>query len=145
LKNAKPQAANPQEGDTVASVTMGLGVLLIGLGVGTYVYISADTDKPSITALIPAFFGVAFLILGALGRSDRLRKHAMHLAAMVGLIGFILAGYRAFPSVICYLIGEEVPRPAAAVETTLMAILCAVFVVLCVRSFVAARRARRGA
>jgi hypothetical protein len=136
--DVKPQAAIYREEITVSSVSMGFGVVLIALGVGTYVY----TDRASITALIPAFFGVAFLVLGALGRSDRLRKHVMHLAAMLGLVGFLLAGYRAFPSVMCYLAGEEVPRPAAAVETTLMAILCAVFVVLCVRSFVASRRAR---
>ena len=44
-------------------ITIGFGVLLILLGVGSYI----GTGMTSLTALIPAFFGVAYLYLGLHG------------------------------------------------------------------------------
>lgn len=41
-------------------ITIGFGILLILLGVGSYM----TTATSSFTALIPAFFGVAISVLG---------------------------------------------------------------------------------
>jgi hypothetical protein len=94
-----------------------------------------------VTALIPAFFGVVLVMLGWLATNERYRKHAMHVAAMVGLLGF-LGTVGGLAGLLALLSGGEVQRPAAVVAQSLMAILMAIFVGLCVRSFVAARRAR---
>jgi hypothetical protein len=126
----------------VAPIAIGLGVVLIVLGVGGYFYI----DRTSVTALIPAFFGAVFVVLGVLAVNDRFRKHAMHLAAMLGLIGLVVPAIRGFPKLIALLSGEDMQRSAAAaaVINSAMAVLCGVFVVLCIRSFIAARRSRSG-
>jgi hypothetical protein len=117
--------------------TMVFGVALIALGVVGYV----GTAAVSITALIPAIFGAVLVVLGWVAVNERYRKHAVHLAAAVALVGFI----GAVPGLIGIwdlISGAEVQRPAAVVSQSFMAILMAVFVGLCVRSFVEARRAR---
>ena len=117
--------------------TVALGILLIILGLAAYL----GTGRSSATALIPAFFGLPLLVLGLLGHKDHLRKHAMHAAAGLALIGFLgtVSGlYEAF----VLLGGGAVERPAAAVVQALMALMCAIFIALSIRSFVHARRSR---
>jgi hypothetical protein len=118
----------------VARITIGFGVLLIALGLAGYF----ATGMVSWTALIPAFFGLPLAGLGALALNQYLRKHAMHLAAMIGLLGFIGG---AFSLVRPLLKGSDI-KPVAASMQALMALACAVFVGLCVKSFIDARRAR---
>jgi hypothetical protein len=117
---------------------MGLGAVLILLGLGGYV----STGREHPTALIPAYFGAAFFALGWLGRNDRLRKHVMHAAAALALIGFLVPGIMAVPKLVKLASGNEVERPRAVVLQAVMAVLCGVFVGLCVRSFITARKAR---
>lgn len=38
------------------------------------------------TALIPAYVGVVFVILGVVGFKESLRKHVMHVAAALALL-----------------------------------------------------------
>jgi hypothetical protein len=121
----------------VAQTTIGFGIALIALGVIGY----AATSFASATALIPAIFGLLLLILGLLARNERYRMHAMHGAAVIALIG-LLGSIRGVGGGVRLLLGGEVARPAAAISQTLMAILLAVFIGLCVRSFVEARRQR---
>ncbi len=120
----------------MAPVAMVFGILLTVLGlVG---YFGAEPEKQSVTALIPAFVGVPLLVLGILGLQERLRKHAMHLAAALGLLGFLGAGGRLAMSAM----KDDFTWGTAQVSQALMAALCAVFVGLCVKSFRDARRAR---
>ena len=114
------------------------GVLLILLGFAGW----AGSGMESPTALIPAVFGLLLCIAGALARKESRRKHAMHAAAMIGLLGFLgsASGLAELPAL---LGGGEVARPAATASKSVMAILSAIFVALCVRSFVQARRARQ--
>lgn len=121
----------------MARATIGFGVALIALGVVGYV----GTEAVSITALIPAVFGAVLVVLGWVALNERSRKHAMHLAAAVALVGFVGAapGLMGLWNVMA---GAEVQRPAAVLSQSVMAILMAVFVGLCVRSFVEARRSR---
>ena len=119
-------------------ITILYGLLLAALGGGFYLALAPT----SMTALIPTFFAIPVLVCGVIARQPNLRKHAMHVAAMLGVLG--LGG--GIPGAIKLLKaagGAELARPAAALEQALMAGLSLVFVVLCVRSFVAARRARQ--
>ena len=121
-------------------MTIALGVVLVALGAIGYF----ATDRQSVTALIPAFFGAVFLVLGAVARSPGARKHAMHVAAALGVLG-VLGTARGLIGFFRMLGGAEVARREAVIAQAVMCVLCLVFVVLCVRSFVAARRSRTSA
>ena len=103
---------------------------IVGYGYGLYI------GSASLTALIPAVFGVVLMILGhAAHAKESLRKHLMHAAVVVGLLGFILPVARLIPR------ATELTLSAAVVSQLAMALLCLVFVVLGIRSFIAARQA----
>ena len=123
----------------MAPVSIGFGVVLIVLGVVSFIVTAGEHYPP--TSLIPAGFGVVLLLLGVIALKERMRKHAMHLAAMVGLVGFLIPAVMALPKLPALLNGTA-PRPAATVEQLIMAALCLLFVLLCVRSFIIARRNR---
>lgn len=107
------------------------------LGVGSYVL----TNAVSLTALIPAAFGLVLVATGVIAQNDRLRMHAMHAAVVVALVGF-LGSVRGLLGIGKVLDGTAV-RPAAIVAQTIMALLTLAYVVTAVRSFVRARAARR--
>ena len=93
------------------------------------------------TALIPAIFGVVFCLLGWLAGNERYRKHALHAAVLVGVVGF-LGSASGLAGLMRLIAGTGVERPAAVVSQSVMAVVMAVFVALCVKSFVNARRQR---
>ena len=68
----------------MAKLTIVYGVIFIIMGLYGYFGISSE----SITALIPAFFGVPMLILGWFGLNEKYLKHTMHVAAVLNLLGF---------------------------------------------------------
>ncbi|HYB93467.1 MAG TPA: hypothetical protein VEC39_00740 [Vicinamibacterales bacterium] len=111
------------------------GLLLIVLGVASYVV----TGRTSITAMIPAFFGAALVICALIARNEAARKHAMHAAVALGLIGALAALGRAVPAAI----SGGVSRPAV-ISQIVMGVLLLVYVAKGVQSFAAARRARSG-
>jgi heme A synthase len=116
---------------------MVFGAALIALGVIGYV----GTAAVSITALIPAIFGAVLAILGWLALNERYRTRALHVAAVIALVGLL----GAVPGLIglwTLISGAEVQRPAAVVSQSVMAVLMAVLVGLYLRSFIDARRAR---
>ncbi len=121
----------------MAVTTIVFGLALMVLGVGSYL----ATDAVSVTALIPAFFGAVLEGLGWLALNERMRKHAMHAAVALGLVGF-LATARGLLTLPALLSGADVARPAAVREQAAMAALMAIYVALGVRSFILARRAR---
>ena len=92
----------------------------------------------SVTALIPVIFGLPLLVLGLLARSEPMRKHAMHVAATIALVGCAGALFSLMRTPVA-------PRAAMAVfSQAAMVVLTAVFVGLCVKSFIDVRRARAG-
>ena len=119
----------------MAPYTVGVGVLLVALG--AWGYLGAAEEHRSGTALIPAYLGLALVLLGLLAFKDSLRKHVMHAAAALGLVGLLASGGRLAARLAG---GGTLDR--AALASGGMALLCAVFVALCVNSFVQARRAR---
>lgn len=121
----------------MSKVAIITGALLSLLGIVFFVLAS----ERSFTALIPLIFGVPIFGSGLVARDETKRKAAMHGAVFFGLLGFLgsLMGASKWPKL---LAGQPVERPLAGWETLIMAIICGIFVVLCVRSFIAARRAR---
>lgn len=93
------------------------------------------------TALIPAVFGVLLILVGLVALKPNLRMHAMHGAALVALLG-VLGGFgRAVPALM-----KEGEKSMVAISSQLaLGALCAIFLVLCVKSFIDARRARKAA
>ncbi len=121
----------------MAKLTIVLSIIFILLGLIAYFGLSAE----SVTALIPTFFGIPFLILGLLAQNENYYKHAMHGAAALALIGF-LGTINGLFQFISMLTGTQVERAEAVTVQALMAILCLFFVILSVKSFIEARRAK---
>ena len=116
-------------------VSIWTGIILAVLGVGSYF----TTGAASPTALIPAAFGIVFILLGFIARKETLRKHAMHGAALLSLLG-IAGSAGGVLSTLTLLGGGTVERPEAAVAKAAMTVICIVFLVLAIRSFINARR-----
>jgi hypothetical protein len=120
------------------AITLIYALLLIGLGLIGYF----GTSTGSVTALIPTFLGIILLILGLLGRRESARRHAMHFAAALGLVG-LLGSARGLPQAIRLIGGDTVARPEAAVAQAVMAALSLIYLIFCVMSFIGARRGRK--
>jgi len=119
------------------SVSITCGIVLILIGVLGYVY-GLMTGHASITAFIPAIVGILLAILGFAARSKvNLRKHLMHAAVLIGLVGFLLPAVRLLSKL------SELTFSASVLSQVLMALVCLLFVVLAVRSFIEARRNAR--
>jgi len=146
----------------MAKVTIGFSAALIVLGVAAYV----ATGMRSFTALIPAFAGLLLLLCGVIALKPSLRMHAIHGAVLIAILGF--AG--SVPGVInliklttegtqtltqeqrtemnvkddqVVLTSGKAIRPVASQVQAGMAGLLLPYIVLCVKSFIDARRARR--
>ncbi|HVJ07722.1 MAG TPA: hypothetical protein VM554_05020 [Acidisarcina sp.] len=121
----------------MAKVTVVFGILLILLGVIGFV----GTGSTHYTALIPCAFGVLLAIFGLLAKTPDAsrRKLFMHIAVTVGLLGF-LGTVKSVVNFFQMMQGQPFPYPAAVEAKAAMAALTFVYVVLCVRSFIAARR-----
>ena len=112
------------------------GRLLILVGILGYAY-GLYIGAASWTALIPAIVGALLMGLGyAALSSEGMRKHLMHAAVVIGLIGFVAAVSRLLMK------SGEFTMSVPAMSQIAMAVICLVFVVLAVRSFVVARRER---
>lgn len=110
------------------------GILLILIGIAGYAY-GLATGGGSFTALIPAAFGIVLALLGvAAGRNEGPRKHLMHGAVIVALLGFFATAGRLLMRM------NELTMSAAVLSQIATAVVCLVFVVLAVKSFVGARR-----
>lgn len=127
---------------SMPAISIGIGSLLTLLGVGSYVAALAGmtASGPSPTALIPAFVGIPLIICGAIvSAKPHLRKHVMHAAATIGLLGM----FGAFGRAVSTIAKDSSKISAFPVLCQLaMGLLCLVFVVLCVKSFIDARKAR---
>jgi hypothetical protein len=110
-----------------------VGVLLILIGAVGYVY-GMMTDHASPTALIPAAFGLVIAVLGAVAAAkESLKKHLMHAAVAIALIGFIFPAGRLVSKY------SELTMSAAVLSQAATALVCLFFVILAVRSFAKAR------
>ena len=118
----------------MTSTTIAAGVFLILIGIAGYVY-GMMNNSASVTALIPAFFGIVLLILGLLANAkESLRKHLMHVAVVISLIGFILPVGRLVSKM------SSLSLSAAVISSIAMAVICLFHVILSIQSFINARR-----
>ena len=127
----------------MGKIAMLLGGILMALGIGFYV----ATGGKSITAMIPTFVGLPIVICGALALNPNRTKAAMHAAVVFGFLGWIGSFSRAakLPAVLTgnTLVSNGKPvDPIVVWESAALNIVCLIFVVLCVKSFVNARRSR---
>jgi hypothetical protein len=121
----------------MAKVTILFGLLLIMLGVIGYV----GTGWRAPTALIPTYVGIVFTILGFLARrgSPKRRMLMMHIAVTLGVLGF-LGTAKSIWDFIEMRRGHMMARPIAVEDKAVMALMMLIYVLLCVRSFIKARR-----
>jgi len=122
----------------MAKITLMFAVLLVVLGLAGYF----GTGSQHPTALIPTWFGVALGVFGLLAMSpdEKRRKLFMHINVTIGTVGFLgalveaIRGYGAARS-------EGLNPDMIAMGSKLtMAGLLLFYVLLCVRSFIDARR-----
>lgn len=120
------------------SFTVRVGLLLVVLGIASYVV----TQGVSLTALIPAVFGVLLDLCGVVAtRSEPARRHAMHAAALIALLG-VLGTVSSLGSLPALLAGAHVPRRPAVIARAGMTLLLLVYLGFSIKSFIDARRAR---
>jgi hypothetical protein len=122
----------------MAKVTLIFAVLLVALGLAGYL----GTGSLHPTALIPTWIGLALGIFGFLAMSFNAgrRKLFMHVNVTIGLIGFLGGAIEAIRGYVrAKSAGMEPDEIALASKVTLAALLL-IYVILCVRSFIAARR-----
>jgi hypothetical protein len=123
----------------MAKITVLFGVLLIILGAASFIL----TGHKFPTSLIPVAFGILLVTFGGMAETPETRRRMlfMHIAVTVGLLGF-LATAPALVSAVQLFKGKLFPYPAAIEEKAAMSVLLLIYVVLCVRSFITARRSR---
>jgi multisubunit Na+/H+ antiporter MnhE subunit len=121
----------------MAKWTMTFGVLLIVVSLAFWL----GMGRSEMAALHPAGVGLVLVVCGLLANTEDGKKRMlwMHVGVTVGLIGFLITGVRA---VITLAKGAIAVAPGAFAERVVVAAICAAFVGRCVRSFIAARRAR---
>src|ERR1700722_7716941 len=121
-------------------VTIVLGLFLSACG--ALFFFNANAQSP--TALITAFIGVPLVLLGLLSFQAKMRKHAMHLAAIVGLLGFLGGAIKGFPNLLALLSGDLVGKEFnKALSQNILAFASLAFVLLCLNSFIQARIRRK--
>jgi hypothetical protein len=125
----------------MAKVTLIFAALLIILGLAGFF----GTGSVHPTALIPAWWGLAMGVFGSLAMSPKegRRKLFMHINAAIAALGSIGALVVAIQG---YGAAREAglnPDYIALAAKLIMAALLLIYVLLCVESFIKARRSRQ--
>ena len=110
--------------------TILFGLLLAAIGLAGYYF--ADVKQPMV--LIPAVLGITMFVCGVVAAQGAMRMLAIHVAALIGVIGFV------GPLVALF---EDTANTAAVLAKGLTSALCLMFVLMCVNSFLEVRRARK--
>lgn len=117
-------------------LTFIISLLLILLGLIAYFGLATAEDR-SVTALIPAFFGVSILFCGLVALKEGLiHRIAMHVVMLLALLGFLAPLGRLIPT----SIKNGFTLNAASGSMIIMAVLCLYLLASGFYSFVAARR-----
>ncbi|MFZ4115920.1 MAG: hypothetical protein ACOYK6_04240 [Chthoniobacterales bacterium] len=114
------------------SLIFGILLNLVGL-LGFF-----GTGATHYTALIPCALGLLLIASGLVAYQEHLRRHAMHVAVLVSLIGLLgtASAFTKLPLLLDHAAGDKTPAFIAKIAT---ALLCGIFFLLCLRSFVQAR------
>ena len=123
-----------QQSNFIRNVTLGYGVFLIAWGI----VISIVSKSESITSYFPSMLGAPLAVSGLMVmKKPEDRKTWMHVAALFGLF-CALGGIRFF-----MVLGDGITY--ASGSQLMLLITGTAYTVLCVRSFIAARKAREAA
>jgi uncharacterized membrane protein len=122
----------------MAKVTLVFAVLLIALGLVGYV----GTGCAHPTALIPTWIGLALGLGGllAISPNEGRRKLFMHVNVTIGLLGFLGGAAEAVRGYVHATSAGLAPDKIALASKATLAGLMLIYVILCVRSFIDARR-----
>jgi len=123
----------------MAKLTIVFGILLVLIAAAGFV--ATGSSHP--TALIPGLIGLFFVLFGALANTTDSKKRMlwMHISVTVALLTF-LGLIKADINVYQLAHGVSLPHPVAIEEKAATSLLCLIYVLLCVRSFINARRQR---
>tara|TARA_B110000003_G_scaffold275606_1_gene318726 strand:+ start:2300 stop:2680 length:381 start_codon:yes stop_codon:yes gene_type:complete len=123
-----------QQSNFVANVTIGYGAFLIAWGIA----VSVLSESNSITSFFPSMLGAPLLVSGVMTlRKPEKKKLWMHIAATFGLL-CALGGTRFF-----MVMGDGLDY--ASGSTLMLLLTGSAYTTVCVRSFIAARKAREAA
>ncbi len=118
----------------MAKVTLVFAVLCVALGLVGFL----GTGSVHYTALIPTWIGLALGLGGllAISPSESRRKLFMHINVTIGLVGFL----GTIAEIVRTFASHKDVDVTALVAKTALAWLLVIYVLLCVSSFVSARR-----
>ena len=123
-----------QQSNFVANVTIGYGAFLIAWGIA----VSVLSESNSITSFLPSMLGAPLLVSGVMTlRKPEKKKLWMHIAATFGLL-CALGGTHFF-----MVMGDGLNY--ASGSTLMLLLTGSAYTTVCVRSFIAARKAREAA
>lgn len=124
-----------QAPSTMPKLTFITGGTLVVVGVLGYV-VSLINDTAHWTALIPAIIGVLLVVSGWIARKNLMA--GIHIALLLALFG-ALGMFMPLQNLGALFAGEA-ERPAAVIASLVSLIVLIVYLILGVRSFIAARR-----
>ncbi len=119
----------------MAATTRLVGLILTILGIVTF-YGTGQTSK---TALIPSALGVVLILLAWVARNESARRHVMHAAMVIALLGIGGTGARLVPGIAAGTL--DFGRVAVWSQFVTVALLVW-YLVKGIQSFKAARLAR---
>ena len=111
-----------------------IGVALVVLGIGTWVL----TDFASMTALIPAIFGILVVGFASVGRETHRERLAVYGIGALGALG-VLGSLRAVPDIIAFATSEGVDSAVATASQGIMIVLGLALVIVAARVVLANR------
>jgi hypothetical protein len=115
-------------------LTFAIGGILTVVGIVAYVV----TGAASVTALIPTFVGLLLLVCAVLARRPTLHRHSIHAALVIAVLG--AAGSLMNVVKLGDVFAGTAQRPSAVVVSTIMFVLLVLYIIMGVRSFIAARQ-----
>lgn len=123
-----------QQSNFVPNLTLGYGAFLILWGIA----VSILSESESITSYFPSILGVPLALAGLMVmRTPEKRKLWMHIAATFGLLCAI-GGTRFF-----MVMGDGITYASGSM--LMLLVTGSAYTAVCVRSFIAARKAREAA
>jgi hypothetical protein len=122
-----------EQTNAMPNLTTNYGLFLFSWGlIATYL-----SDAQSFTSFLPSLLGLALLVSGEMAKIPEKKKLWMHVAVTFGLIG-ALGGTRFF-----MVMADGLNYASSSM--LMLFLTGTAYTVLCVRSFIAARKAREAA
>ncbi|MEO0460267.1 MAG: hypothetical protein AAF219_05440 [Myxococcota bacterium] len=119
----------------MSGVTVAIGAVLSVLGLGSYL-----GSGQILAALVPSMFGIGLLTAGLMARFERWHAAGMYASVVIAVFGAAAALSRALPGIA--RAGGSGLSGATSVQLA-MGLMLSVFVVFCMNSFIAERKAQR--